>query len=164
MSSSGGSRSLVLDTVSPTSEGQLGWDSVNKKVQVNNGTNVIPVTLCSVCSQWNAVNLALSGVFFTADRAYKVLAITTRIDVAGSSVGGVTVVIRKVASGVAVASGTALHTGSINLKGAANTNQALTLSSTASDLQLAAGDSLALDLTGISTLGQGSVTVTLLPL
>lgn len=113
--------------------------------------------------QWNAVNLALSGVFFVADRAYRVTAIRRRVDVAGTSVSAVTVVVRKVAAAAAVSAGTALHTGTIDLKAAASSVASLTLSSTAADLLLAAGDALALDLTGTPTLAQGVVTVVLQP-
>lgn len=111
--------------------------------------------------RWNAVNLALSTVFFTADRSLRVATIRVRVDIAGTDVGGVTAVIRKVPSGTAVASGTALHTGSINLKGTANTNQSLTLSSTPTDLELVDGDSLAFHLTGVPAVAQGAVTVVL---
>ena len=100
--------------------------------------------------------------FFTADRPYVVQGIRGRVDVAGTG-GACTAVIRKVPSGTALASGTALHSGSYNLVGTATQSQALTLSTTASDLLLAAGDSLAIDYTGTATSAIGSVTVTLNP-
>lgn len=99
---------------------------------------------------------------FTADRPYVVKAIRGRVDVAGTG-GACTAVIRKAASGTAITSGTALHTGSFNLVGTVNTQQALTLSTTASDLLLAAGDSICLDLTGTATSAVGSLSVTLNP-
>lgn len=99
---------------------------------------------------------------FTADRPYVVKAIRGRVDVAGTG-GACTAVIRKVASGTAITSGTALHTGSFNLVGTVNTQQALTLSTTASDLLLAAGDSICFDLTGTATSAVGSMSVTLNP-
>ena len=100
--------------------------------------------------------------FFVADRAYVVKGIRGVTDVAGTG-GACTAVIRKVPSGTALASGTALHSGTYNLVGTVATNQALTLSTTASDLLLAAGDRLAFDLTGTATSAIGAVSVTLAP-
>lgn len=101
--------------------------------------------------------------FFIADRALVVKAIRGRVDVAGTG-GACTAVIRKVPSGTAGTSGTALHSGSYNLVGTANTNQTLTLSTTTNDLRLAAGDALFFDLTGTPTSAVGAVTVHLAPL
>jgi len=100
--------------------------------------------------------------FFTADRAYVVKGIRGRVDVAGTG-GACTAVMRKVASGTAGTSGTALHTGTFNLAGTANAVQTLTLSTTATDLVIAAGDSLFFDLTGTPTSAVGNITVTLAP-
>jgi hypothetical protein len=99
---------------------------------------------------------------FTADRPYVVKAIRGRVDVAGTG-GACTAVIRKVASGTAITAGTALHTGSFNLVGTVNTQQALTLSTTASDLLLAAGDSICFDMTGTATSAVGAISVHLSP-
>lgn len=100
--------------------------------------------------------------FFQADRAYIVRGIRGTPDVAGTG-GPCTAVVRKVPSGTAITSGTALHSGSYNLVGTVNTSQRLTLSTTASDLLLAAGDRLAIDYTGTATSAIGSVTVNLSP-
>lgn len=99
---------------------------------------------------------------FTADRPYTVKAIRGRVDVAGTG-GACTAIIRKVASGTAITSGTALHTGSFNLVGTVNTQQTLTLSTTSSDLLLAAGDSICFDMTGTATSAVGSISVALCP-
>lgn len=99
---------------------------------------------------------------FTADRPYVVKGIRGRVDVAGTG-GACTAVIRKVASGTAITSGTALHSSSFNLVGTVNTQQALTLSTTASDLLLAAGDSICFDMTGTATSAVGALSVTLNP-
>lgn len=99
---------------------------------------------------------------FTADRPYVVKAIRGRVDVAGTG-GACTATIRKVASGTAITSGTALHTGTYNLVGTVNTQQALTLSTTASDLLLAAGDSICFDMTGTATSAVGAISVHLSP-
>ena len=99
---------------------------------------------------------------FTADRPYVVKAICGRVDVAGTG-GACTATIRKVPSGTALTSGTALHTGSFNLVGTAAAQQALTLSTTASDLLMAAGDSICFDLTGTATSAVGNLSVHLNP-
>jgi hypothetical protein len=110
-------------------------------------------------TEWLAATV--DKCFFVAPRAMVVQAINARVDTVGSDAGAVTAVIRKVPSGTAITSGTALHTGSINLKGTAATNQALTLTSTA--VALAAGDALAIDFTGTMTAAVGTVTVAMTP-
>lgn len=105
---------------------------------------------------------AADASFFVADRAYVVKGIRGVNDVIGTG-GACTAVIRKVPSGTALTSGTALHSGSYNLVGTAATNQTLTLSTTASDLLLAAGDRMAVDYTGTATSAIGAITVTLAP-
>jgi hypothetical protein len=106
---------------------------------------------------------SVDAAFFTAPRQLRVEDIRCFVTVAGTDGGAVTAVIRKVPSGTALASGTALHSGTFNLKGTAVTQQQLTLSTTASDLLLNAGDSLAVDFTGTLTSATGNVTVGLNP-
>lgn len=102
---------------------------------------------------------SVDAVMFVATRAMRVEAITGRVTVAGTDASAVTAVVRKVPSGTAIASGTALHSSTFNLKGTADTNQSLTLSTTASDLLLAAGDCIAVDFTGTLTSATGAITV-----
>lgn len=109
------------------------------------------------------VAASVDKIFFVATRKVRVKAITGRVTAAGTDVGAVTAVIRKVPSGTAIGSGTALHSGSFNLKGTADTNQTLTLSTTSSDLDLAAGDALASDFTGVLTAATGAVSVAYSP-
>lgn len=101
--------------------------------------------------------------YFTATRAYVVKGIVGRPTVAGTDAGAVTAVLKKAASGTAITSGTALHSGSFNLKGTAHTNQTLTLSTTASDLEIPAGTSIGVDWTGVLTAAVGHFTVVLAP-
>lgn len=96
-------------------------------------------------------------------RQMAVQSIVATVTVAGTDGGAVTAVIRKVPSGTAITAGTALHSGTFNLKGTADTDQTLTLSTTESDLLLAAGDSIAVDFTGVLTSATGIVTVGLSP-
>jgi hypothetical protein len=100
---------------------------------------------------------------FVASRKYRVKNISARVEVAGTDAGAVTAVVRKAASGTAIASGTALHSGTINIKGTAATIQELTLSTTDTDLDIADGDMIGIDFTGVLTAATGCVTVALTP-
>lgn len=108
--------------------------------------------------EWIATSI--DKTFFVAPRALVVQGIKARVTVQGSDGSAVTAVIRKVPSGTAIASGTALHAGSLDLKGTNNTNLTdPTLSTTAGVLELAAGDALAIDFTGTMTAAVGVATV-----
>lgn len=100
---------------------------------------------------------------FVADRAYRVRAITHRVLVAGTG-GAATVVVKKVASATAIASGTALMQSSFDIVGVANTNStAASLSATTANNAIAAGDCIGLDFTGTTTNATGVVCVFLDP-
>ena len=101
---------------------------------------------------------------FTASRACVVTGLTGRVDTAGTDASAVTAQVRKVPSGTALTGGTVLHTGTYTLKGTANANQVLTLSTTEGALRLAAGDSVVVDFTGVLTAAAGCISVTLAPL
>lgn len=105
----------------------------------------------------------LDAAFFIACRNYRVEAIIVRPLVVGSDGGAVTAQIRKAPSGTASASGTVLHSSTADLKGTANTNQSLTLSTTSSDLDIASGDAIAIDVTGVTTDARGVISVLLNP-
>lgn len=98
---------------------------------------------------------------FIADRAYIVTGVRYRPSVAGTDGGAVTAVVRKCTGTQSPTAGTPVHSGTINLKGTVNTNQTAAMSVTASDWTLAAGDSLSLDVTGVLTVVEGLLTVTL---
>lgn len=125
------------------------------------GTNLGEGGFCDVEIEWLASSV--DKISFVATRAYVVKGITARVEVAGTDAGAVTAAVKKAASGTAIASGTALHSGTINLKGTAATNQALTLSTTDSDLEIPAGTAIGIDFTGVLTSATGVVTVTLAP-
>jgi hypothetical protein len=110
---------------------------------------------------WTATSV--DSIIFVAPRAMVVQSIVARVETAGTDASAVTAVIRKAASGTALTAGTALHSSSVNLKGTAATNQALTLSTTASTLALAAGDAVGIDFTGTLTSAVGVVTIGLTP-
>jgi hypothetical protein len=106
---------------------------------------------------------SIDQAFFTASRAYVVKGVIVRPVVAGTDGSAVTLAIKKAASGTAIASGTAVHSSTANLKGTINTNQVLTLSTTASELEVPAGTSIGADFTGVMTAAIGCVTVILNP-
>lgn len=110
---------------------------------------------------WNPASL--DSPFFVAVRDCRVLGIIAAVEVAGTDGGDVTGAIKKAASGTAITAGTALHTGTINLKGTAATNQTLSLSATSTDLDIAAGTRIGIDFTGTLTDATGTVTVLLNP-
>lgn len=100
------------------------------------------------------------GRMFIADRAYTVAAVRELHQTAGSDAGAVTLMVKKVPSGTAAASGTDVLSAGINLKATANTTQSGAIHGTAANLTLAAGDSIALVPTGVLTAVDGvSVTV-----
>ena len=134
-------------------------DDGGMNFQGKDGTNV-----GTQIAQTEYLAASVDKAFFIAPRAMRVKRILGRVEVAGTDAGAVTAVIRKVPSGTAITSGTALHSGSFNLKGTAATNQELTLSTTSSDLDLAAGDALAIDFTGTLTSATGTISVALAPL
>ena len=116
---------------------------------------------CTTSAEYAAASI--DKAFFVADRAYVVTGVRGFVAVAGTDAGAATAILRKVPTGIALASGTALHSGTFNLKGTAVTPQTLTLSTTLSDIQIAAGDAIAIDFTGVLTSATGAVTVTLAP-
>lgn len=103
--------------------------------------------------------------FFIADRSYEVLSVTERHETAGSAGGSVTLMVKKVASGTAPASGVDVLSAGIDLKATANTNQSGTIIQTRTsnvyNKTLTSGDALALVTTGTLTSVAG-VTVSVL--
>jgi hypothetical protein len=106
---------------------------------------------------------AVNQAIFTADRAMAVKGLRGRVDVVGTG-GACTYQIRKAVSGTIGTSGVLLHSGTFNLVGTINTQQTLTLTTTAADALLAAGDSIYMHLTGTATSAIGQVTIHLCPL
>lgn len=125
------------------------------------GTDLDDGAFIVIPFQWGPTSV--DAVMFTAKRRMIVSDITAYIGAAGTDAGAVTAVLKRAPSGTALASGTALHTGSINLKGTASTNQTLTLATLADTLDIPAGTSIGIDFTGVLTAAYGAVTVTLMP-
>lgn len=97
------------------------------------------------------------AAFWIAPFACRVVSIREMHTTAGSDGGAVTLVVEKLTGTQAPGAGTSLQSANIDLKGTANTVQAPALSATASDLALAAGNRLALKLTGTPTAIAGLV-------
>lgn len=110
---------------------------------------------------YNASSVDMS--VFVAPYACRVSGITARVTVAGTDGSAVTALVKKAASGTAIASGTTLSS-SIDLKGTANTNQTITLTTTLADLDIAAGTAIGLDFTGTLTSATGVVCVVISPI
>jgi len=106
-------------------------------------------------TEWLAASV--SKRFFVAPRAVRVHSLYATVTVSGTdtTTPAPTAVIKKVPSASPMTSGTVLHSSTINLAGTADTVQTLTLSTTASDLDLAKGDSLAIVFTGVLTAATG---------
>ncbi len=113
--------------------------------------------------QLNYVAALVTQKIFVASIPLMVTDIRGATRVAGSG-GACTIAFYKAASGVAVGSGTLLHSGSFDLVGTADINQSLTLVSNLSSLTLQPGDSLGYVLTGTATSAVGNVTITLEPI
>jgi len=92
--------------------------------------------------------------------AWEVVSVRERHATAGSDGGAVTLMVVKVPSGTAKASGTDMLSAGINLKGTANTNASGSLHATAANYQGDAGDGIGLVASGTLTAVDGvSVTV-----
>jgi hypothetical protein len=109
---------------------------------------------------FNGTNLAVTGSFFTAVRAYLVTGISFYVDVLGTNGGAVTGQVFSAPSGTAISAGTALMSNTFNLKGTISTVQTATLGAS---LSIPLGTSIGFVLTGTATTAQGTVTVNLAP-
>lgn len=109
--------------------------------------------------EYSAPTDTAGNVIFVADRAYNLVGIRHVVSTVGSDMGAVTAVVKKAASGTAIASGTALTATAIDLKATIWTpaSPAVTV------LAIAAGDIVGLDVTGTSTAARGNVTLALVP-
>jgi len=124
--------------------------------QIEGTISVVPKTqLAKFNTPAGATATDYDGLFFIADAAYQVTAVIERHAVIGSDAGAVTLMVKKVPSGTAKAAGTDVLASGINLKAAADTNQAGTLHGTAGNLNLAIGDALGVVPTGTLTAVDG---------
>ncbi len=117
--------------------------------------------------QYPLIATTADAIIYTnsGQSAVRVRSIVVRIEVAGTHGSAVTAAFKKCKSGTNIAGGTALHTGTANLKGTAATNQTLTLSTAngGADVVLAPGDSIAIDVTGTLTSVVANASIDLVP-
>lgn len=112
----------------------------------------------------SAAAAAIDTNFFIADREYEVISIEEVHAAAGTDGGAVTLQVRRCQGAEAPSAGDALTTTAFNLKSTANTVVTGTLTATAANRVLAAGDRLAADFSGtLTALAGGVVTVVLRP-
>lgn len=110
-----------------------------------------------------AATAANFGVIFfnPGDGDHQLISVRERHATAGTDAGAVTLMLKKVPSGTAAASGTNMLASGLSLKTTADTLQAATLSSTAADLVLTNAQGAAAVLTGTPTSLAGLVLLTI---
>ena len=119
-------------------------------------------TACQQNVNFDYTAALVTQKFYIAPRASVVVDIRGCVRVAGSG-GACTLQVFKVPDGVAVASGSLLHTGTYNLVGTVDTQQVLTLVTDSTVLNMKPGDALGYVLTGTATSAVGTIGVTIEP-
>jgi len=102
---------------------------------------------------------SVDGTIFIADDAWVITSIEEVHSVLGTDGSAVTAQVMKCTTTQAPSAGTAMTTGTFDLKGTVETVQTGALSGTAADYTLADGDRIGLDLTGTLTAVAGGVVV-----
>jgi hypothetical protein len=105
---------------------------------------------------------SVDKLLFIVPRKMVVKSIAGRVNVAGTDAAAVSATIRKVNNTQAITGGTALHTGSFDLKGTANNIQNLTISPHPAR-EINVGQAIAVDFTGVLTAAEGVITIGLCP-
>lgn len=134
-------------------------------VQINLGSGTPPgkilvqsnPSLMFATYSWVAGALLDNQTIFTTTRNMLITAVIGRPDAANGSAATLTIV--KAPDTTPPAGGTPLTSTSMDLDGAPDTNQTLTLSGTLADITLAAGDSLCMVTTGALTASAGCITI-----
>jgi len=140
----------TIDTLRPGESGTYVCDAADWYVQARTSPTMVEL-------EYSAPTDIAGNVIFVADRAYNLIAIGHVTSTVGSDGGAVTAVVKKAASGTAVASGTAMHSTALDLKATIWTPAAPAVTV----LAIAAGDTVGLDVTGTTTAARGCVTLTL---
>lgn len=110
--------------------------------------------------QYDILGNVVDNWVFLADTDYMVTRVAMVNTVQGTG-GACTAQIRKASGTTAVASGTAVHSGTLNLVGTNHTLQTATLSTTLTDTKLTLNDRLGFDITGTATSAVGFVQINL---
>lgn len=95
------------------------------------------------------------GRMFIANESWEVVEIREVHQTLGTDTGAVSLQVNKVPSGTALASGTSMLATAFDLKASINVPRTGALTTTAADLQLAAGDSIGLETAGTLTAVDG---------
>jgi hypothetical protein len=107
---------------------------------------ILPGTMPATAANWG------EPFFMPYDGTWELVAVIERHKTAGNDAGAVTVMLKKVASGTALSSGTDMLASGIDMKAVAATNQSGTLSATAANLQVTGpGTAVGFVLTGTPT-------------
>lgn len=107
----------------------------------------------------------VDSAFFIADRPWRVIAVREIHAVAGTDVGAVSADVKKQTGTQGPAAGVTVLSAVIDLKGTANTVVDSGLTATAANLDLAAGDRLSADISGVTTAVAGlAISVDLIPI
>lgn len=139
-------------------KGDVYFNTTNGELTAYDGTNWRMLNGYHMVS-YPILAASVDTPFFIAHRAFVVVSAKEIHSVVGST--SAAVAIKKCTGTTVPASGTNIATGSFDLTATINTTQTLTLSATAADYTLAAGDKLSLDFSGTLTGLVGVVTVVL---
>lgn len=130
----------------------------NKTLGVANSTSA------AKSIDFNYIATIVTQTIFVAPWPCVVTHIIGRPRVAGTDGSACSLSFYKAGNGVAVGSGTLLHSGVYDMKGTADTNQELTLVGNLDSLTLKAGDSVGFVLTGTATSAVGQITMSVEPI
>lgn len=137
---------------------------VGSQAYINSGTQWVGLGDRVISVPIASATEAVDQNVFVADKAYTVTAVQEVHSTAGTDAGTVTAALMKCTGTQAASAGVAVTTAPFNLKSTANTVVTATLTATAANKTLAAGDRLSLDFTGVQTALTGAVvTITLSP-
>lgn len=136
---------------------------INSLVDAINGLQDAPAPRVIVTAAYDPQSA--SNHFFVADRAYNIVGIRHVRTVAGTDGGAVTVAINKCVGTESPGDGFRITaSATLSLKGAINTSETVSLSSTPNYKVLAVGDRLALYFSGVLTAAVGLTQVLLEPI
>lgn len=141
----------TLPTASLRNQGSIRWNRTGVRPAVSDGTDWRVLGHDTVTFTKSGAGTLRSIAIFTAPAKCKILGIAAVHGTAETTAGTLTATLKKATGTQSATAGTAVHSGTINLKGTANTVQNPTLSTTAADLVLAAGNRLTVDFSAAGT-------------
>ena len=132
----------------------------NKFARRDDGTVSSIIVDQVVTFNYDILGLKTDNVLYIANCPMEVVEVVGMPVVAGTG-GAATAVVKKASGTTATASGTAVHSSSVDLVGTPYTAQTMTLSATKSVRELASGDRLGVDITGTLTSAEGFIQIRL---